>query len=83
MDTMNRAYLTNDALCIEVDRDMLESGASVTITVQQDSDGTLQIDRQADLNFEQMGKFLDRKCPRFKCESCPYNKLCTDWNEMV
>lgn len=83
MDTMNRAYLTNDALCIEVDRDMLETSASVTITVQQDSDGIVQIDSQADLSFEQMSRFLDRKCPRFKCEECPYSKLCSEWNEVV
>ena len=83
METMHRAYLTNDALCIEVDREMLESGTSVAITVRQDSDGTFQIDSQADLSFAQMGRLLDRKCPRFKCESCPYGELCTEWNEAV
>ena len=83
METMHRAYLTNDALCIEVDREMLESGTSVAITVRQDSDGTFQIDSQADLSFAQMGRFLDRKCIHFKCEKCPYSKLRSEWNEVV
>lgn len=76
-------FLTSDALHIEVDRDILETGAEVTIRITKCGDSGFQVSQEVHLDYDQMGRFLDRKCVRYQCDSCPLGELCADWNEAV
>ena len=76
-------FLTSDALHIEVDRDILETGAEVTISITKSGEGCFQVLQEVHLDYDQMGRFLDRKCVRYQCGRCPISELCADWNEAV
>lgn len=82
MQVINTMYRTPGGVTVEINEDLLATGAAVQVTVRKIGN-MYQAGEHKQMDLEQTGQYLDRICARHMCDNCPEKRLCAAWNEKV
>ena len=76
-DVINGMWMSDESLCIELSRDLLESGAEILLSVKKVSAG-FRVRPTAQMDDSAEEAYLNRMCAMHECDDCPAYDRCEE-----
>lgn len=76
-DVINGMWMSDESLCIELSRDLLESGAEIRLSVKKVS-GMFRVRPTAQMDGSAAETYLNRMCAMHECDDCPAYDRCEE-----